>query len=100
MMPVTGEQPFLHRPTVEREPHVRASIVDCVRSVTIPEHADRLRAGFGGEPPGLLQLCERPGIDAHRRPPNCVTAPATPTVLTIRRPLGVHVREPRRRNRP
>ena len=58
VVPVTGDEPALDRPLVQRESHVRAPVLDRVRAVFVPEHHDRQRADLREEPPGLAELVQ------------------------------------------
>ena len=64
VVPVARQQAALDGPTVQREAHVRAPVVDRERPAIAPEDTDRLGAGLPGEAPRLLQLVQRPDGDA------------------------------------
>ena len=66
VVPVARDEPALDGAAVQREPHVRAAVVEGVRVAVAPEHADRLGAGLPGEAAARLQLLERPDRDAIR----------------------------------
>jgi hypothetical protein len=75
VVPVAGQQPALHRPTVEREPHVRAAVVKRVGRPVAPEDADRLTADLARQAPIPPQLVQRPDRHAitHRDLPGSPT---------------------------
>jgi hypothetical protein len=68
MVPVACEQPVLDAPPVEREAHVRATVVHCVRRAVGPKDADGLRADLAGQAPFLLELRRCPNLGPQLRP--------------------------------
>ena len=61
VVPVTGEQPGLDRPLVQREAHVRAAIFDRPRAVVVPEHDHRDRAHLGEQLALTAEIEQRTG---------------------------------------
>jgi hypothetical protein len=66
VVPVARQQAALDGATVQREPHVRAAVVEGERRPVAPEDAHRLAAGLAGEAAGPLQVAERPDGNAIR----------------------------------
>ena len=62
VVPVAGEDPVADRAAVQREPHVRAAVVDGVHLVALGEEADRVPVEVDDEPPG----CSSSSSDAAR----------------------------------
>ena len=64
VVPVARHQAALDRAPVEREPHVRAAVVEGERCTVAPEDADGLGTGLARQATGPLQLVERSDRDA------------------------------------
>ena len=60
-MPVAGDEPGLDGALMQREPEVRAAILDRVRGAVVPEDHDRERPDLGEEAAGRLEVGERSG---------------------------------------
>jgi hypothetical protein len=65
VVPVARHQPVPHGAPVQREPHVRAPIVDRPRPVVVPEDDHRHAAHLREQLAGLGQLGQRSGPDPH-----------------------------------
>jgi hypothetical protein len=63
VVPVAGEDPVAERATVEREPHVRAAIVDGVDLIAVGEQTQRVSVEVDHKPPRRTQLGKRRGPD-------------------------------------
>ena len=63
VMPVTGQQTVLDRASMEREPHVRAAVVDRVGLAVAPQDADRVGSDLSGQSPGRPKFVQ---ISDHR----------------------------------
>ena len=63
VVPVTREQSRLDRALVEREPHVRAAVLDRPRAVVVPEHDHGDRADLGEELALTPEVEQRAGTD-------------------------------------
>jgi predicted component of type VI protein secretion system len=71
VVPVARDDPVLHRPAVQREPHVRAAVVDRVHLAAFGDQAHRVSVEGDDQPPRRLDLGNRGrahatrGLDRH-----------------------------------
>ena len=63
VVPVAGEDPVADRPTVQREAHVRAPVVDRVHLLAVREEAENVPVLVDDLPPCRSQLGERADTD-------------------------------------